>query len=405
MNLPYFISSRIRNEELGSFSSIISKIAIASIAIGLAAMIISFLILRGFEKTVTQKIYDFSGHLQITKYTLSEAIENQPISLNSEFYANYQDYDFIDHVQEYAHKPGLLKTDEEVQGVIFKGVAKNFDLSHFQPSIEEGRFINFPDSTYSNEIILSRRLCNKLKLSNGDNVIAYFVQDPPRFRRFDVVGIYDTGLEEFDEKVVLADIDMIRRLNNWPDSLAGGLEVFVKDTDLIDEAEMELFSTIDFDLYVDKVSDKYIQIFDWLGLIGQNVIVFLILVLFIACFNMVSILLILIMERTQMIGMFKALGASDALVRRIFSLNGMYLVIRGMVIGNVIGLGFGVLQYYFKIIPLDPENYYMSFVPIHWDFQILILLNVLTFFLVNLTLLVPTIIVSRITPIKAIRFN
>jgi len=405
MNLPYFISSRIRNEERGSFSSIISKIAIASIAIGLAAMIISFLILRGFEKTVTDKIYDFSGHLQVTKYTLSNAIEDQPISLNSEFYKNYHDYDYIDHIQEYAHKPGLLKTDEEVQGVIFKGVAKNFDVSHLKPSIEEGNFINFTDSTYSNEIVLSRRLTNKLRLSNGDDVVAYFVQDPPRFRRLKVVGIYDTGLEEFDEKIAIADIDLIRRLNDWPDSLAGGLEVFVKDTDLIDQVEMDLYTNIDFDLDINKVSDKYIQIFDWLGLIGQNVIVFLILVLFIACFNMVSILLILIMERTQMIGVFKALGASDSLVRRIFSLNGMYLVIRGMLIGNVIGIGFGVLQYYFKIIPLDPENYYMSFVPIHWDFQILILLNLLTFFLVNLTLLVPTIIVTRITPIKAIRFN
>lgn len=368
-------------------------------------MIISFLILHGFQQTVQNKIYDFGGHLQVTKYTLSSAVEDQPISLNSDFYQNYQQYDFIKHIQEYSHKAGLLKTDEEVHGVIIKGVAPSFDLANFDQNIVEGRFLEFNDSSYSTEILLSRRIANKLKLKIEDRVITYFVQDPPRFRRLTVVGIYNTGLEEFDEKFVLGDIDLIRRLNNWPDSLAGGIEVFVNDTDDIAKAEEDLFQVIDFDLYVDKISDQYVQIFDWLSLISQNVVVFLVLVLFIASFNMVSILLILIMERTQMIGIFKALGATDSQVKRIFTLNGMFLIIKGMFIGNAIGIGFGLLQYYFKIIPLDPENYYMEFVPIYWDWRVIVGVNLLTFILVNLALFIPTLIVTRIRPVKAIRFS
>ncbi|MEQ9425009.1 MAG: ABC transporter permease [Cyclobacteriaceae bacterium] len=405
MNLPYFISSRIRHEEQGSFSSIISKIAIASIALGLAAMIISFLILRGFENVIKEKIYDFSGHLQVTKYTLTEALEEQPISLNSNFYQKYDELGYIKHVQEFAHKPGLFKTDKEVQGVVIKGVSESFDLDAFKDNIIEGSFIEFSDSTYSNDILISRRISRKLQIALNDEVITYFVQDPPRFRKLKVVGIYDSGLEEFDNKMVIGDLDMIRRLNNWPDSLAGGLEVFINDPNQMDQAEIELFGTIDYDLYVDKVSDKYVQIFDWLVLINQNVVIFLVLVLFISSFNMVSILLILIMERTQMIGIFKALGARDSLLRRIFTLNGIYLVLKGMVLGNLIGIGLGFLQYQFHLIPLDPVNYYMSYVPIHWDFQVIFLLNLLTFILVNLTLLIPTIIVSRIVPVKAIRFG
>ena len=405
LNLPYFISRRITQEESGSFSAVISKIAVASIAIGLAAMIISFLILHGFQQTVQNKIFGFGGHLQVTQYTLSTALEDQPMSLNSEFYKNQDQYNYVKHVQEFSHKAGLFKTEDEVQGILIKGVAQTFDLENFQENLKQGEFIRFNDSTYSTDIVISRRIADKLKLSVNDDVITYFVQDPPRFRRLHVTGIYETGLEEFDDKVVIGDLDMIRRLNNWPDTLAGGLEVFLHDPSDLAQAEADLFEVIDYDLYVDKISDKYVQIFDWLNLINQNVVVFLVLVLFIAAFNMVSILLILIMERTQMIGIFKALGATDGQVKRIFTYNGMILITKGVIIGNAIGIGFGMLQYYFRLIPLDPANYYMSYVPIHWNVGVIVGLNILTFILVNLVLFLPTMIIARIRPVKAIRFS
>lgn len=383
----------------------ISKIAIASVAIGLAAVLISFMILWGYKEKIEGKIYSFAGHMQVTKYTLGSSFEEQPISTTSQFYQHYDSVPFIDHVQAYGYKAGLLKTKEEVQGIVIKGIGLEYDSSRFSANMIEGQFLNLPDSGYSTDIILSKKLSYMLELGVGDDALVYFVQNPPRYRPVDVVGIYETGLEDFDEKFVIGDLRLVQRINNWPDSLIGGLEVYVKPGTDIDYAENYLFDFIDYDLYVEKVSDKYIQIFDWLSLLDRNLQVFLWLILFVAAFNMVSILLILIMERTQMIGMFKALGATDQLIRRIFVYNGGLLILKGMLIGNLVALSLGVLQYYFRIIPLDPVNYYIDHVPIAWNIPIIILLNILTFVLVTITLLVPTLFISRIQPIRAIRFD
>ncbi len=405
MNLSYFISKRINQTSQSTFSSIINKIAIASVAIGLAVMLVSFLILGGFQHTIKEKIFSFGAHLQVTKYTLGNQFEEQPISKKSNFYQNYQDYNFINHVQEFSHKPGLLKTDEDVWGVLLKGVGKNFNIERFNQNIIEGRFLSLPDSGYSREIMVSQRIANLLRLKVGDDVIMYFVQDPPRYRKLSISGIYKTDLEDFDEKIIIGDIGLIQRLNNWDEDLVGGFEVFLNDYRRMDQAEEVLMDEVDYDLYVEKVSDKYIQIFEWLSLLNKNVVIFLTLILFVACFNMISILLILIMERTRMIGMLKALGATNGQVRRIFVYDGMQLIYKGLLLGNLLALGFGFLQDKFKIIPLDPENYYMNFVPIQWNWPVLILLNILVFVIVSLILLVPTMIIAKINPIKAIQFD
>jgi lipoprotein-releasing system permease protein len=271
----------------------------------------------------------------------------------------------------------------------------------------EGHFISFPDSSseYSTDVVISRKIASMLELGVGDDVIMDFVQDPVRSRKLNITGIYDTGLEEFDEKIIIGDLALIQRLNQWGDSLAGGVEVYIKDFNHIDEAYETLNDEVDYTLFVEKVSDKYIQMFEWLGLLQNNVIIFLVLILFVACFNMVSILLILIMERTQMIGVLKALGASNIQIRKIFSYNGFILILKGMILGNIIGIGFGLLQYYFQIIPLDPENYYMDFVPIEWNLLTIFGLNVLTFAIIALALNIPTTLILRIQPIRAIRFD
>lgn len=405
MNLAYFISKRINKSQSNSFSSTIHKIAVASIAIGLGIMIISFLILGGFQETIMNKIFSFGGHLQVTKYTFGNGYGENPISVDLDIYQNPKDYDFIKHVQEFSYKPGLLKTEEEVFGVILKGIGKSFDTARFSNNIVKGQFISFDDSTYSTDVMLSQKIANVLKLDVGDEVIMYFIQNPPRFRKLNITGIYDTGLEDFDEKVIIGDIALIQRLNSWPDSLVGGVEIFVKDFDKIKQAEEKLVEITDFDLYVEKISDRYIQIFDWLSLLNKNVIIFLTLILFVACFNMISILLILIMERTQMIGILKAVGANDRQIQNIFMYNGIQMIVRGLIWGNFIGIGFGLLQDYFKIIPLDPENYYMSFVPIEWNWSIILGMNLLIFVMVSLVLIIPTMIISRINPIKAIHFD
>ncbi|MEQ9466420.1 MAG: ABC transporter permease [Ekhidna sp.] len=405
MNLPFFISRRISGKSAGSFSSIINRIAVVSIGLGLAVLILAFMVLYGFKKEIKDKIYSFSGHLIISKYTLSTSFEETSITVDDSLIQELNSYPLTERVQPYAMKAGLLKTEEEVQGVIVKGVDESFDTLGFHKHMVAGRFPNLQKDDYSTEVALSKRVSNYLELQVGDEVLIYFVQNPPRFRRLQVTGIYETGLEEFDEKIIIGDLDLVRRINNWPDTLAGGIEVFLTDTDQMEKAWNDLFNSLDIDLYVDQVTDRYVQIFDWLNLLNRNVVILLTIILFVSGTSIISILLILIMERTQMIGVLKSLGAQNKLIRRVFVLNGLQLIIRGLFWGNVIGLSLGFIQYYFKIIPLDAANYYMTHVPIEIDVLTIVGLNLLVLTLIGLTLLIPVAIISRVRPVRAIRFD
>uniref|UniRef100_UPI00404AF9F1 ABC transporter permease n=1 Tax=Fulvivirga sp. TaxID=1931237 RepID=UPI00404AF9F1 len=237
MNLSYFIAKRIADNDEQSFSSTIHKIAIGSIAVGLGAMIVSFLILRGFQDTVRDKIYSFSAHLQLTKYTLDNSFEEVPISLNTGIFTNPEDFPYVRHVQEYSHKAGLIKAEDEVLGIVFKGVSARFDTANFITNLIEGRFIEFDSDDYSKEVVISKVIADKLNIELNEDILVHFFQNPPRVRRLTVVGKYETNLSEYyDNKFIIGDIDLIKRLNDWPDSLAGGLEVFVNDVGKMDEA-------------------------------------------------------------------------------------------------------------------------------------------------------------------------
>ncbi|MBS9523087.1 ABC transporter permease [Litoribacter ruber] len=405
MNLSYFIAKRISFKRTGGFTGTIHNIAVASISIGLAILLIAFLILGGFRHVIAEKVFSFTGHYQVHRFSAGNILDDTPTSKNSQFYNNYQDIPYISHVQEFAQKPGLLKGDEEVEGVILKGVGESYDVATFSTSLKEGRFINFDDQAASNEILISRTISNKLLLAVGDKITMYFVQDPPRFRRFEVVGIYETFLEDFDDRIIIGDIQTIRNLNGWSKDKVGGFEVFINDPKKIDQYADDFYDWVDYDLNVVKVTDKYIQIFDWLLLLNNNVYVFLVLILFVAAFNMVSILFILIMERTQMIGILKALGSRNRQIRRIFVWNGIRIIGRGMLIGNLVGLGFGFLQDHFRLIKLDPENYYMDYVPVHWEWPYLIGINILILVVTTAVLFIPAMMIANVKPIKAIRFD
>lgn len=405
MNLSYFIAKRISFKRTGGFTGTIHRIAVASVAIGLAIMLISFMILGGFQQVIADKVFSFTGHYQVHRFSLSNDYEETPVSTRSDFYSNYPKLDFIRHVQAYATKPGLLKGDDEVQGVIMKGVGPDFDSLSFASAMVKGRFIRFSEDRASNEIILSSKIAKQLMLDVGDKVIMYFVQDPPRFRNFDIVGIYETFLEDFDDKIILGDIQTIRNLNGWDKDQVGGFEVFLHDPSDIDKYEEETYQIVDYDMKMEKVTNKFIQIFDWLYLLNNNVYVFLGLILFVAVFNMVSILFILIMERTQMIGVLKALGTKNYQVRQIFVWNGVRIIGRGLLLGNLIGLGFGAVQYFTHLIKLDAENYYMSYVPIHWNWLIILAMNLLILVVTTAILFLPAMVISNIKPIKAIRFD
>jgi lipoprotein-releasing system permease protein len=450
LNLSYFIAKRISREQKDGFSSTINRIGIVTIAIGLGAAIVSFLIMMGFQQTVKNKIYSFSSHLLVTKFTMNNSMEEQGFFYNIDLVNHPEKYPMVDHVEEFAHKAGLVKTEEEVMGVVFKGVGKSFDLNRFAENLIEGRFIHFPDSGYAKEIVLSKTISDKLKIKIGDDIMVHFFQNPPRFRKLNVVGLYETNLSEyFDSKIIIGDIGLVSRLNNWADSVAGGLQVYVDfnkfnrsdlfknfvsdnfaaiwesdagvgvklietiklpfafdfQTEALQQAHTTIGEMMDYDLYIEKSSETYQQVFEWLGLISRQVKILLVIILTVVCVNIISVVLILVMERTQMIGMLKALGSTNGLVQSIFIYNGVNLILKGLFFGNLLGLGLCYLQDTFKFIKLNPHDYYMSYVPIDWNWEIVVLLNILVLFIVTLVLLLPTAFVSRISPMKAIRFD
>lgn len=404
MNLSYFIAKRISFKGSGGFSKTIHRIAVGSLALGLGVSLLSFMVLGGFQKTVSDRVYGFTGHYQIQRFSMSNAFEELPFSADSEFSERKSELDFVEKTQAFAHKAALIKGEEEVEGVLMKGVGQDFDTLAFKEYLIEGRMIQIPEEGTSNELMLSRYIANRLQLKVGDRIILYFVQDPPRYRRVEVVGIYETFLENFDEKIVIGELQTIRNLNGWKADEVGGMEVFVNQ-DPSEELSFAMEEILDLDLKLINSQEKYLEIFDWLKLLDTNVYVFISLIGFVAIFNMGAILFILIMERTQMIGLLKALGAKNAQIRRIFFWNGMRILGRGLLIGNGIGLGLGFLQYYFRLIPLDAESYYMGYVPIDWNWPVFVLLNLGIAVLTALVLWIPVVVISRVNPIQSIRFD
>ena len=399
MNLSYFISKKIRNAP-GGFASAVHKIAVASIGLGLAAAIVSFLIMKGFQEKVQEKIFSFSAHVNINKLSANNSVEEPAFDINFDLVSHPELYPFVDHVQEFAHKPGLVKTEDEVLGVLLKGVGQSFDQNRFSENMVDGKFIAFKDSGNSNDIVISKIISDKLNLKTGDDLIVHFFQEPPRFRKLKISGIYETNLSDyFDNKVIICDLKLLQRLNNWPDSVAGGLHVYLKDSrpEQVQAAYEVLVDEIPFDLYAEKTSDRYVQVFEWLGLISRQVNILLVIILCVVCVNMISVVLILVMERTAMIGLLKALGSANGLIRRIFIYQGINLILIGLFVGNLVGLGVCFIQDKFKPITLDAKNYYMSYVPISWHWDIILLLNVLVFGLVWLVLLIP---VGAVSPTR-----
>ena len=407
MNVSRYISQKIDGgADSGSFTASVTKIAIISIAMGLAVMVVSFAILQGFRNEIQNKIFSFGAHLQISRFDTNNSLEVAPIA-GPKLVKQLHAFPEVQSTQPYAVKTAIIKTKDEVLGVVLKGIAETDSPSPMRQNLVAGKFISFADSSASDDVLISRKVADKLRLAVGEKALFYFIQNPPRIRQFRVCGIYSTGLDEFDEVYVIGDIRQIRELNSpaWPDSLVGGMEVVLKDFKTLDKTADNFYERLPYDLKIDTITEQYAQLFDWLQLLNRNVIIFLLLIIFVATFNMVATIFIMILERTNMIGVLKALGATDNQIRRMFFFRGLSLTVRGMLIGNLIAVGFCAIQYYFKVIPLDPENYYMDRVPISWDPQMLLLLNVATFVASLLAVLIPTYLIARIKPVVAIKFD
>ena len=405
MRFPAFIADRIRHNAVGTFSATVTRIGIASIAISTAVGILAFAVLLGFKKVIQDKVFLFGAHLRVSSLTLNNSYEEAPMPLHSELATDLSAMPEVAHWQAVAHKSGILKTPDELKGVVLKGVRPDYDWSLFEQSLIAGRLIQFPDSGYAQEIILSQKIARQLRLKAGDDVLMYFVQDPPRARKLNVVGIYETDMEEFDNSLIVGDLALIQRLNDWGADTVGTYEIYLHDFAQIDAAAEKIFNYMDPDMFLQKVTETFRQIFEWLLLLDRNTAVFMTLILIVASFNMVSILLVIIMERTPLVGLLKTLGSPDRQIRTVFVRVGLYIVLRGLLIGNAAGLLLGWLQWQFHLIPLDPVNYYMDSVPIVFDWSSVLLINLLTLFLVGLVLLIPTYVVTRIQPIKALLFK
>jgi lipoprotein-releasing system permease protein len=411
LNIPFFIARRIRHTPTSSFSATVTKVGIASIAIGLASIIIAFAVLFGYKRGIQQKIFVFGSHITVSKFSLNNSYEETPLRLQTPLYEQAKTMGDIRHIQAVATKAGMLKTADELSGAVLKGVGREYDWELFRSSLIAGSLPQFfKDSAqcnpgYSCQILISKRMADRLQLGVGKDVIMYFIGNTLRPRKLQVTGIYDTGLEEGDNVMIIGDLRLIQQLNNWGSDSVGSYEIFVNDFDHLNDAYRAVREAASPDMRPMRVTDTYKPLFDWMMLLDQNTGIFLALILFVAGFNTVAILLVLMMERTPMIGLLKAFGSPNSLIRRVFFYVGLNMVIKGLVIGNLIGIGLCAVQYYFKLIPLDPKNYYMDTVPISWNFPIIGLVNLATITLIALVLWLPTLVATKIQPIKALIFK
>ena len=412
MNIPIFLARKVRHAPEGSFSATVTRIGVASIALGLAILIVAFGVLYGYKNTIQQKIFLFGAHIQVAKFTNNYSYEERAIPLNTKLYQERDRIPGFRHIQGVALKAGILKTKEDLSGVVLKGVGRDYDWNLLRESLVAGRVpVVATDSGAgkpspgSTELLISQYMANQLQVKVGDGIPMYFLGNPPRVRKMTVVGIYDTGLEEVDKTIALGDIRLIQRLNNWGPDSVGNYEIFINDFDQLEPAVATVFNLITPDLRLTRVTDQYRPLFDWMVLLDRNMVILLTLIIFVASFNMVSVLLVLMMERTPMIGLLKALGGPDPLIRRMFLYVGLNMVGWGLLIGNVVGLALCWVQWQFRLIPLDPKNYFMTYVPISWDWPTILALNGAAILLIALVLWLPTLIINRIQPVKALAFK
>lgn len=408
MNLEYFIAKRLitAKDHKSSISSPIIKIAIAAIAIGMVMMLVSVATGLGLQQKIQQKVAAFNGHIIISNYDDNQSqVSVIPISKNQSFYPNFNSVSGISYIQAVASKAGIIRTEKEFEGIIYKGVGQDYHWENLKEFLIEGKLPNV-NGKINEEVIISKFLANRLFLKVGDRFNTYFMKENGyNVRNFDVVGIYESGFQEFDRTYIIGDVRHLQRINKWKPDQVGAFEIFIADFEDIQIKGEEIYQETSSTLNTQTIVEKYHEIFEWLKLFDFNIIVILVIMIAVATINMVVALLVLILERTQMIGILKALGADNWIVRRIFLYNAFYLIIRGLFWGNIIGIGLLLIQQYFGIIELNPENYYVNQAPVYINWFYVLLLNIGTILICLLVLLIPSYLITKISPIRAIRYD
>ncbi len=404
----YFIAKRISSKNAENLSGPVVRISEISIALGVVFMLLSISIVVGFQKSISDKVTGFTSHLQIIPFDNNESLESAPVETSGQFIQDLKNNPEVKHIQFSGRKAGVLKTEDQIQGVIFKGVDNTYDSAFLKDALLEGDYLKLNADATSNDVLISETLLKKLNLKIGDDIRLWFVQDgqtQPRGRKLNICGVYSTSLEEFDNNFVVGDLKHIRKLNGWTDNQAGAIEIHLINEDKIRETASVLNRQIPYNLVVVTVLDSYPQIYDWLDLLDMNVVVILTLLILVASITLISTLLIIIIERTNMVGLLKSLGATNKTIQIIFLLKTGKIVLRGMLWGNTIGILLILVQDIFKVVKLSAESYYINYVPVDFSLGSFFLLNVGIMLVTFLALIIPAYTITHISPARALRYS
>lgn len=405
MNFPKFIADRIAADNAKQFSGVIGKLSVSAIALSVMVMLVAISILKGFQGEITEKITGFGLHIQIVSSKLDRSFENKPIYITEEDLAQYRSLPEVEHIQPFITKNALLKTKEAYEGLIVKGVDDDFNWDYFAANLQSGSIPSYESPADSNKILISSHMADLLKLEVGDQAILHFIQYPIRARKVEIAAIFKSGIDVVDEVFGIAYLPMLRNINGWQSEEVGGYELFVNDFEKISDVNQALLDMISYKHDTRTIKENYPQIFDWLGSLDVNVNIIIVLMIVVAVVNMTTALMINIFEKTKMIGLLKAFGAHQSSIRNIFLLHSIKQISKGMFWGNLLGLGILLLQHYFSIVHLDPETYYVNAVPVLFNWWYILLINIGTLVACTLAMLLPTLLVSRIDPIKIINLQ
>ena len=410
MNYELFIAKRIiaGRKYKNSISSPIIKIAISAIALGIIIMLIAVATAAGLQTKIRDKMAGFKGHVQIVNYDNNNSdVSTTPINIEQDFYPEFKNIKGVKNIQVYANKGGILRTASDFEGVIFKGVTTDYDWSFFKEYLVSGTIPNF-DQARTKGVLLSQTIVNRLQLKLNDTISATFLKTAtsnlPSNRKYNIVGIYNSGFAQFDKNMMIGDLREVQKLNKWTEYQVGGFEVLLDNFDDIDEKGVEIYREISGTLNAKTILDSYPALFDWIKLFDNNVWFIIGIMILIAGINMITALLVLILERVQMIGILKALGSDNASIRKVFLYNAAYLILKGLFWGNIIGLGIISIQYFFEVITLDAETYYVAVMPVYLSISSILALNIGTLVLCFLMLILPSYIITKINPATAIKF-
>lgn len=411
MNYEYFIAKRIIGSKSykSSISAPIIKIGIAAIAIGIVVMMIAIATGLGLQQKIRDKIVSFNGHITIANFDSNNSDESFiPISTKQDFYPKFDSIQGVSHIQAVATKFGVIRTETDFEGVILKGVGADYKWDYFKEYLIDGELPDFSQKR-NEDILISEYIANRLGFKVGDKFNTFFVKSdmnrPPSIISYKIKGIYNSGFQDLDKTYIIGDIRHIQRLNKWEDDQIGNFEVFIDDFDELQEKGLEIYHSIPSVLDTQTVKQNYGAIFEWIGIFDKNIYGIIGIMILVAGINMITALLVLILERTQMIGILKALGSNNWSIRKVFLYNATYLIVLGLIWGNIIGLGLLFAQKYFGLFPLDPSVYYVNQAPVYISLGYVVALNIGTFILCLIMLLVPSYIITKISPVKAIRFE